>query len=97
VFEGLPREFRIMESHCGQIAWAPKGWVRIATKGQGALTATQCLRVEDRYIYAAQFHIEMDGTPANSRQIMSNFLGLARKWGGYNPRGQPAPAPPRIE
>jgi hypothetical protein len=92
-FEGLPREFGIMESHCGQIAYPPKGWVLVVTKGQGAKTVGQCLRVSDRYIYAAQFHIEMAGTPANSRKIMSNFLALAKKWGGYNPEGRAVPKP----
>src|SRR5205823_2541062 len=48
-FEGLPREFRTMESHCGQIEWAPKGWMLIAAGGRGSLTKTQCLRVKDRY------------------------------------------------
>ena len=63
-FEGLhAHEFEIMESHCGQIEYAPKGWVHIVTKGPGGKTNFQCLRVNDRYIYAAQFHIEMAGTP----------------------------------
>jgi hypothetical protein len=93
VFAGLPREFGTMESHCGQIAWAPRGWVRIATKGSGGLTPTQCIRVRDRFIYAAQFHIEMEGTPASSRVLMGNFLKLARQWGGYNPDGRPVAEP----
>jgi hypothetical protein len=97
VFRGLPREFRTMESHCGQIGWAPKGWVRIATCGAGGLTKTQCLRVKDRPIYAAQFHIEMEGTLETSRPIMANFLDLAERWGGYNPQAQPLPAPPAFE
>ena len=46
VFEGLSREFPIIESHCGQVAWVPKGWVLIATHGEGcedwdAMYATQ--------------------------------------------------------
>jgi hypothetical protein len=93
VFEGLPREFRTMESHCGQIEWAPRGWDLIATCGTGGLTKTQCLRRRDRPIYAAQFHIELNGTPESSRQIMSNFLKLARSWGGYNPAARPLDAP----
>jgi hypothetical protein len=96
VLQGLPREFEIMESHCGQIEYAPKGWVQIVTKGFGGKTSFQCLRVKDRYIYAAQFHIEMAGTPGNSRQIMSNFLKLAKDWGGYNPEAQPI-APPATK
>jgi hypothetical protein len=93
VFVGLSREFRAVESHCGQIEWPPRGWVLIATAGRGSLTRTQCLRVRDHYIYAAQFHIEMDGTPESARAIMSNFLHLARAWGGYNPDGKPVPEP----
>ena len=93
VFAGLPREFEIMESHCGQIEYAPRGWTQVVTKGAGAKTSFQCLRVHDRYIYAAQFHIEMAGAPENSRQIMANFLGVAKAWGGYNSQGTP-PAPP---
>ncbi len=80
VFAHLPREFQAMESHCGQIEWAPKGWRIIAEGGQGSRTKTQCLRRIDRPIYAAQFHIEMEGTPSVSRQIMSNFLAVARGW-----------------
>lgn len=97
VFAGVPREFRIMESHCGQIAYAPKGWVQIATKGTGSKTEMQCLRVADRPIYAAQFHIEMAGTPDNSRQLMANFLDVARAWGGYNPAAKPLEPPRRFD
>jgi hypothetical protein len=95
-FRGLPREFRTMESHCGQIEWPPRGWVLVATCGAGGLTRTQCLRVKDRYVYAAQFHIEMGGTPESSRAIMANFLNLAQEWGGYNPRAKPVAAPARF-
>jgi hypothetical protein len=95
-FQGLPPVFEAMESHIGQIAYLPKGWVRVVTKGPGALTENQCLRVADRYIYAAQFHVEMKGTPENSRRIMANFLRLAKAWGGYNPRGKAVPLPDPI-
>ena len=88
VFAGLPREFRVMESHCGQIEYVPRGWSQIATKGSDSQTDIQCLRMRDRYIYAAQFHIEMAGTPENSsRRIMANFPGAGAHWGGYNPLG----------
>lgn len=79
-FAGLPEEFTVMESHCGQIAWAPKGWELIATAGPTGLTKTQCLRLGGYPIYAAQFLIEMAGTPEVSRRIMGNFLGEARRW-----------------
>jgi hypothetical protein len=92
-FQGLPREFQAVESHCGQIEWPPKGWILIATAGQDALTKTQCIRVKDRYIYAAQFHIENEGTPESARAIMGNFLRLAKDWGGYNPEGKPVAEP----
>ncbi len=79
VFDGLPQEFRLMESHCGQIEWPPAGWELIATCGPAGKTKTQCLRRKGHPIYAAQFHIEMEGTPESSRTIMSNFLTLARR------------------
>jgi hypothetical protein len=96
VFRGLPDVFEAMESHVGQIAYVPPGWVRVVANGPGALTENQCLRLKDRYVYAAQFHVEMAGTPENSRTIMGNFLRLARDWGGYNPRGKPVPLPEPI-
>ena len=33
--------------------------------------------------------------PEVSRQIMGNFLNLARRWGGYNPQGKPVAPPDR--
>jgi len=96
VFQGLPEVFEIMESHVGQIAYVPRGWIRVVTRGPGAFTENQCLRIADRYIYAAQFHIEMDGTPENSLRIMGNFLSLAKTWGGYNPKGKPVAAPSKL-
>ena len=92
VFKNLPREFQAMESHCGQIEWPPAGWSLIATAGPGTKTKTQCLRLNGRPIYAAQFHIEMAGTPEISRQIMGNFLALAKAWGGYHSTGGSASA-----
>ena len=78
VFNGLPPEIQLMESHCGQIEWPPRGWMLIATAGEGTTTRMQCLRLKDRYVYAAQFHIEMEGTRVASQQIMANFLRLAK-------------------
>jgi hypothetical protein len=93
VLAGLPEVFEIMESHIGQITYPPEGWVRVVTKGPHAHTVNQCIRVKDRYIYAAQFHMEMEGTPESSRTIMGSFLRLAREWGGYNPGGKPVATP----
>jgi Glutamine amidotransferase class-I len=78
VFRGLPRQFQVTESHCGQIEYVPPGWIQIAAKGAGTRTDMQCLRVKDRCIYAAQFHIEMGGTPQTSQRIMANFLELSK-------------------
>src|SRR5262249_4198223 len=77
VFRGLPDEVQVMESHCGQIEWPPRGWSLVATAGPDTQTRMQCLRLGTNWIYAAQFHIEMAGTPEVSRRIMSNFLALA--------------------
>jgi hypothetical protein len=83
VFRNLPSDFEVMESHCGQIEWPPSGWSLIATAGRGTSTKSQCLRVNDACIYAAQFHIEMPGAAEASGKIMANFLALAKTWGGY--------------
>ncbi|MBN2021929.1 MAG: discoidin domain-containing protein [Pirellulales bacterium] len=93
-FAGLPEVFDAPESHVGQMAFVPDAWVRVVEGGPGALTKNQCLRVRDRYIYAAQFHIELPGAPENSRRIASNFLRLAKQYGGYNPEAPPVAPPP---
>ena len=80
VFAGLPPEFLSMESHCGQIAWAPRGWDLVATGGTGSPTRVQCLRLRGRPVYAAQFHIEMAGLPGTAGVVMGNFLRLASEW-----------------
>jgi hypothetical protein len=97
VLKGLPGEFSIMESHCGQIEYVPQGWKLLVTRGTGSHTKVQCMRVRDRYIYAAQFHMEMEGTPENSVKLMSNFLALARSWSGYNPSCNAVDEPTSIE
>lgn len=80
VLAGLKPQFDSVESHCGQIAYPPKGWTRLVTAGDGAKTANQLLRLNGRPIYAAQFHIEMTGTPESSKRLMTNFLRQARLW-----------------
>lgn len=77
---GLPETFVAMESHVGQIAYVPPGWTLLVADGPGALTHHQLIRLNDRPIYAAQFHIEMEGAPAASERIMTNFLEIARAW-----------------
>ena len=89
VFAGLSEPFYAYENHIGQLQYLPSGWHRIGGPG-GTETKTyyQCFRRDDRYIYGAQFHIENDydsETNNNATQIMTNFLGLAQQWGGYNP------------
>jgi hypothetical protein len=80
IFAGLPPEFQIMQSHCGQIEFPPRGWELIATAGADSKTKVQCMKRKGVPIYAAQFHIEMEGTPESSRTIMSNFLQQAHQW-----------------
>ena len=96
-FAGVATEFETMESHCGQIEFVPDGWTLVATNGRNGKTKMQCMRVVDRPIYAAQFHIELDGTPDSSRQIMANFLAIAKKWGGYNEHGKPLALPTPLD
>lgn len=91
-FEGVPEVFEILESHVGQIDYVPPGWVRLVTRGPGAHTVNQCLRIADAPIYAAQFHMETYAkTQEVSTRIMTNFLGEARAFGGYNPEARPMP------
>ena len=80
VFDGLFDEFNVMESHCGQIARPPRGWDLIATAGEGSLTRVQCIKRRGAPIYAAQFHVEMKGTPESSYHIMRNFLAEVERW-----------------
>ena len=97
VFQGLPQSFTILESHIGQIDYVPSGWTRIVTKGPNGHTDNQCLRVNDCPIYSAQFHMESYAdTKSASIPIMSNFLRLAKEWGGYNPQATPLPTPDSI-
>ncbi|HVK59099.1 MAG TPA: hypothetical protein VM735_09980 [Candidatus Kapabacteria bacterium] len=79
VFANLPDEFEVMQSHCGQIEFPPAGWELIGAGGAGSKTKVQCIKKRDLPVYAAQFHIEMEGTPEVSRQIMENFLNLAER------------------
>jgi hypothetical protein len=51
------------------------------------------MRVEGRPIYAAQFHIELSGTPQSSLRIMDNFLKLAKGWSGNRVDTEPMIAP----
>jgi len=96
-FKGLPDEFLLPEYHCGQLEYLPAGWDLIVTKGKGGKTWMQCMKKRGTCIYAAQFHIELRGTPEVSRQVMSNFLATAKAWsqehGGKRYAGETAHAP----
>ena len=95
VLEGLSAEFPMVESHCGQIEWAPRGWLLIVTGGEGAKTRVQCIRRAESPVYAAQFHVELEGSPEPSLRITRSFLALARAWrrGEFGNTGLPAPGP----
>jgi hypothetical protein len=80
VLSGLPRVFLAMESHVGEIAYLPEGWRLLVADGPGAKTRHQLLRAGDRPIYAAQFHIEMEGTPESAERLMVNFLREAERF-----------------
>ncbi|MBM4001473.1 MAG: hypothetical protein FJ297_18385 [Planctomycetes bacterium] len=51
------------------------------------MTRTQCLRRDDACVYAAQFHVEMAGTPETSRAIIGNFLRLAERQAAESANG----------
>ena len=96
VFKDLPRKFEIVESHCGQVAYLPPGTRTGRHQGTGQPDERSVFSCQGPLHLWGQFHIEMEGTPDNSRRIMANFLSLARQWGGYNPKGKsiPEPKPP---
>jgi hypothetical protein len=91
---GVPDLFNIAESHEGEIKWLPGSWVLIATKGPKGLTVNQIMRVRNRYIYAAQCHIELGGR--DRLALCKNFLDLAKSWGGYNPNGKNVADPAHL-
>ncbi|MGD9632503.1 MAG: discoidin domain-containing protein [Pirellulales bacterium] len=93
VLRGLPDEFLVPEYHCGQLEYLPDGWDLIATRGKGGKTWMQCMRKRGTCIYAAQFHIELQGTPEVSQQIMSNFLAYAKGWKSPNESSASAGSP----
>jgi hypothetical protein len=80
IFAGLPSsgQFTCQESHCGQVEFLPTGWTLLATHGPGGKTKNQLMKVADKPIYAAQFHIDMGGEHA--KLLAKNFLDVARDW-----------------
>lgn len=80
VLARLPADglFTCQESHCGQIAYLPKGWSLLVTRGPNGKTENQLMKVDGYPIYAAQFHIDMGGEHAEI--LAKNFLQLARHW-----------------
>jgi hypothetical protein len=86
-FAALPLEFLVWESHIGQITYLPTSgdWTLVATHGTDSVTYMQCMRLTGYPIYAAQFHIEMEPYTSDGIQIMTNFLDMAKAWGGYQP------------
>ena len=49
------------------------------------------------YKRLAEIICEMAGTPDSSRKIMSNFLAIAKSWGGYNDQGRLLPPPQALK
>ncbi|HPY76535.1 MAG TPA: hypothetical protein PLQ45_01715, partial [Anaerohalosphaeraceae bacterium] len=84
-FAELPSQFRVNQSHMGQLEYLPMGWEQVCGAGDGALTEIQCFKKIGKPIYGAQFHIENYHvqTQVNSIIIMNNFLTIAKQWGGY--------------
>jgi hypothetical protein len=67
----------------------------IVTGGEGAKTRVQCIRRAESPVYAAQFHVELEGSPEPSLRITRSFLALARAWrrGEFGNTGLPPPGP----
>ena len=70
LFEGLPREFEVWESHNDEVAALPKGFELLAHSEN---CGVQAMRSLDRPLFGLQFHPEVEHTQFGY-DIFKNFL-----------------------
>jgi len=70
LFEGLPREFEVWESHNDEVAALPKGFELLAHSEN---CGVQAMRSRDRPLFGVQFHPEVEHTQFGY-DIFRNFL-----------------------
>ncbi len=70
LFEGLPREFEVWESHNDEVAAVPEGFEVLAHSEN---CGVQAMRSLDRPLFGLQFHPEVEHTQFG-HDIFKNFL-----------------------
>jgi len=80
LFDGLPRELQVWNSHGDKLTRLPDGFKAVATTENSAFAAIENARAR---FYGLQFHPEVVHTP-KGKKIISNFVhkicGCGRKW-----------------
>ena len=80
LFDGLPRELQVWNSHGDKLTRLPDGFKPVATTENSAFAAIENARAR---FYGLQFHPEVVHTP-KGKKIISNFVhkicGCGRKW-----------------
>jgi len=76
LFNGLPREFDVWESHNDEVKTVPKGFQVLARSDTCPVEAMRSL---ERPLYALQFHPEVENTD-HGQDIFRNFLKVVEEW-----------------
>lgn len=75
LFNGLPDEIRVWESHNDEVVEMPPGFRLLATSPTCRI---QAMKHEGRPLYGVQFHPEVSHTQYG-REILANFLEICRR------------------
>jgi len=76
LFQGVPREFDVWESHNDEVKVVPEGFQVLAHSDTCQVEAMRSL---ERPLYAVQFHPEVENTE-NGVDIFRNFLRAVEEW-----------------
>ena len=80
LFDGLPRELQVWNSHGDKLTMLPDGFKAVATTENSGFAAIENAKAR---FYGLQFHPEVVHTP-KGKKIISNFVrkicGCGRKW-----------------
>jgi GMP synthase (glutamine-hydrolysing) len=74
IFNGLPKQITVWESHCDEVKEIPSDFIRAATN---KVSEIQAMQHTSRPLFGVQFHPELfDEEHPHGRKILENFLGL---------------------
>lgn len=77
LFDGVPREIVVWESHNDEVTRTPHGF-RMLARSDGC--PVQAMQAVDRPLYGVQFHPEVEHTQFG-REIFENFLQVCKRGG----------------